>query len=95
MNYEEALDALIKRATAEHREILKQFIHVKPWTEEGMNLSRKLQLMQKRHNKEFSELRAKYNLPTPKRLSPVRTSKKDSRINGKGSGNNGQLQDDL
>lgn len=45
MNYEEALDALIKRATAEHREILKQFIHVKPWTEESTNLSRKLQLM--------------------------------------------------
>ena len=71
MNYEEALDALIKRATAEHREIIKQFIHAKPWTEEGMNLSRKLQLMQKRHNKEFSELRAKYHLPPPKVVDSI------------------------
>ena len=71
MNYEEALDALIKRATAEHREILKQFIHVKPWTEESAKLSRKLQLMYKRHNKEFSELRAKYHLPPPELVDSI------------------------
>lgn len=71
MNYEEALDALIKRATAEHKELLKQFIHVKPWTEESAKLSRKLQLMYKRHNKEFSELRAKYHLPPPKVVDSI------------------------
>lgn len=65
MDYEEALDAFIKRITAERDEIFRQIKLVDPWTEASGNLMRELDAMQKKHDKEFKELRIKYHLPPP------------------------------
>lgn len=94
MTYEEELAAFIQRANDEERSAIHAVACAGSFME-MVKLEKEFKKLKRQHDKEFCELRAKYNLPTPKRLSPVRTSKKDSRINGKGSGNNGQLQDDL
>ena len=48
MDYEEALDAFIKRITAERDEIFRQIKLVEPWTEASGNLMRELDTMQKK-----------------------------------------------
>ena len=72
MDYEEALDAFIKRITAERDEIFRQIKLVEPWTEACGNLMRELDTMQKKHDREFQELRAKYHLPPPKVVSSLK-----------------------
>lgn len=82
MDYEEALDAFIKRITAERDEIFRQIKLVEPWTEASGNLMRELDTMQKKHDREFQELRAKYHLPPPKVVSSI-SSKSENDNNEK------------
>lgn len=53
MDYEEALDAFIKRITAERDEIFRQIKLVEPWTEASGNLMRELDTMQKNMTENF------------------------------------------
>lgn len=65
MSYEEELKQFIAKATSERNVLLKQFDSENPYSSENGKLSRKLRLLNRRHNEEFRKLRGKYHLPPP------------------------------
>lgn len=71
MSYEEELKQFIAKATSERNVLLKQFDSENPYSSENGKLSRKLRLLNRRHNEEFRKLREKYHLPPPKVVDSI------------------------